>query len=77
MADPDPPQYTVYRSRPRLPWRRGDDDGPQAPQETPPREPRRRRRLRPGRILAYLAMAVTAWLLVSAIVFLISAQIQS
>ena len=40
-------------------------------------EPRRRRRLTVGRVVGYLAMGVAAWLLVSLVVFLISAQIQS
>ena len=99
MADDrenDPPEYTVYRSRPRflkgrddgrldgvrdqarpytvhsgrrglrLPWRR------RRQQETP-----KRRRLTVGRVLGWLAIAVTAWLLVSLVVFLVSAQIQS
>jgi LCP family protein required for cell wall assembly len=42
-----------------------------------PRVPRRRRRFAVRRLVAYLAMALTAWLLVSLVVFLISAQIQS
>jgi LCP family protein required for cell wall assembly len=88
MADDrhdDAPDYTVYRSRPRLPWRRDDDFGPE--REKPPRRPRwpfrrrrdrlPRRRLTPRRVVAYLAMALTAWLLVSLVLFLISAQIQS
>jgi len=91
MADDrqdDPPPYTVYRSRPRLLKRREEEDlgDPGAPPPPPKRRrwPFRRRkpgaprrRISPGRVLAYLAMAVTAWLLVSAIIFLISAQIQS
>jgi LCP family protein required for cell wall assembly len=91
MAD-DRPQYTKYRSRPRLPWERDDelasgepreDDAPKRRRRWPfrprrrEREPGRRRRLTVGRVVGYLAMAVTAWLLVSLIVFLISAQIQS
>jgi LCP family protein required for cell wall assembly len=89
MADDrhdDPPQYTVYRSRPRMPWRRGDDLG--EPRDDEPRRQRRwwpfrrrrdriRRRLTPGRIIGYLAMAAAAWLLVSLILFLVSSQIQS
>jgi LCP family protein required for cell wall assembly len=74
-----PPEYTVYRSRPKLPWRRdampdlgGDDrrngDG------LPPRPPQRRPRVR--RILAWLAVGVLAWCLVSLVLFLVSAQIQ-
>jgi LCP family protein required for cell wall assembly len=85
MADHDPPQYTKYRSRPRLPWERDGELGSGEPREPAPkrrwwpfrrREPRRRRRLTVGRVIGYLAMGVTAWLLVSLIVFLISAQIQ-
>ena len=75
MAD-DQPQYTVYRSRPRRPWRRGDDDDLGRGEPRDPK-PRRRWRFRPGRILAYVGIAVLAWLLISMIVFLISAQIQS
>jgi LCP family protein required for cell wall assembly len=89
MAD-DHPQYTKYRSRPRLPWERGDELSSGEPRESEPKRRRwpfrrretdptrpRRRRLTVGRVIAYLAMAVTAWLLVSLVVFLISAQIQS
>jgi LCP family protein required for cell wall assembly len=88
MADDrhdDTPQYTVYRSRPRMPWESGDEFG--APGDEPPRRRRRwpfrrkerrtRRKLTVGRVIGYLAMAVTAWLLISLVVFLISAQIQS
>jgi LCP family protein required for cell wall assembly len=88
MADQDSPQYTKYRSRPRLPWERDDELTPGEPREPAPKrrrwpfrrregEPRRRRRLTVGRVLGYLAMGVVAWLLVSLVVFLISAQIQS
>jgi LCP family protein required for cell wall assembly len=90
MADhDDEPQYTVYRSRPRLPWRREDDgvDGLREPEQEPSRPPRRRRlwpsrrrrgrRITVGRIVGYFALAVGAWLLVSLVLFLVSAQIQS
>jgi len=90
MADhrpDDPPQYTKYRSRPRLPWRRHDDLGESRGEPRDQAQKRRRwpfrrrdrprRRLSLGRIVGYLAMAVAAWLLVSLVVFLISAQIQS
>ena len=87
----DPPPYKVYRSRPRLVRRRDDDlllperEREAAPDGEPPRRRRwwpfrrkpGRRRITPGRVVAYLAMAVGAWLLVSLILFLISAQIQS
>jgi LCP family protein required for cell wall assembly len=88
MADhEEEPQYTVYRSRPRAPWRKDDagldglrdGDRPEAPPKPgvpgPPR--RRRRRITVGRVVGYLAMAVGAWVLVSLVLFLISAQIQS
>jgi LCP family protein required for cell wall assembly len=89
MADDDKPEYTVYRSRPRLPWQReeslgagGDDDGrpprrPRWPFRTRERDPRRKRRSTPGRIAAYLGIAIAGWLLLSFVVFLISAQVQS
>jgi LCP family protein required for cell wall assembly len=85
MADPpddEQPQYTLYRSRPRW-FRRRSDDGalPQAPpEEKPPpgvTPPKRRRRLRKGRIVGYFALALAGWLLVSLVLFMISAQIQS
>jgi LCP family protein required for cell wall assembly len=86
MAD-ESPQYTKYRSRPRLPWERDDDIGGGEPRERKRRrwpfrrrregEPRRRRRLTVGRVLGYVALGVVAWLLVSLVAFLISAQIQS
>jgi LCP family protein required for cell wall assembly len=82
MADPreeEQPQYTLYRSRPKLFRRRDSDDllpAPGRPDEAPPKPPRRRRKLRPGRILAYVALALVGWVLVSLVLFLISAQIQ-
>ena len=86
MADDDEqPQYTVYRSRPRAPWRKDDggiDDLREPVRELPPQPgapepPKRRRRITVGRVVGYLAMAVGAWLLVSLLLFLVSAQIQS
>jgi LCP family protein required for cell wall assembly len=81
MADhEDQPQYTVYRSRPRLPWRR-DDDGiddlrePGEKRDEP--KPKRRRRITVGRVVKYLALALGAWLLLSLVLFLVSAQIES
>jgi LCP family protein required for cell wall assembly len=85
------PEYTVYRSRPRFLSRRRDDD--LAPQQEPRpgeprpkrrnpfrrREPRRPgpRRITPGRVLKYLGLGLVAWLLVSGVLFLVSAQIQA
>ncbi len=79
--------YTVYRSAPRgLRSRlRGEDDvavadqGPRRPRDDrggPPREGWRRW-FTPKRVLAYLGGAIVAWLLLSVILFLVSAQIQS
>jgi LCP family protein required for cell wall assembly len=81
MADhDDEPRYTVYRSRPRLPWRRDEaglgelrDPGERRDE----RLPKRRRRITVGRVLRYLALAIGAWLLLSLVLFLVSAQIQS
>jgi LCP family protein required for cell wall assembly len=81
-----PPQYTLYRSRPRL-LRRGDErieDVPR-PGEQPP-ERRRwlpwrrrpgRRRITFGRVVAYLLLALVLWVGVSLILFLVSAQLHS
>jgi LCP family protein required for cell wall assembly len=92
MADDDPPEYNVYRSRPRLLSRDKPDDGRvQPPGEQPEYEvhgrrrrripnPFRRRRggkLTVGRVLRWVAGAVVVWLLVSLVLFLVSAQIQS
>jgi LCP family protein required for cell wall assembly len=95
MADDDPPEYNVYRSRPRLLSRDKPEDGRlQPPGETPEYEvhgrkrrrlpnPFRRRgaragkRLTVGRVVRWLAAAVAIWLLVSLVLFLVSAQIQS
>jgi hypothetical protein len=68
MADhDDEPQYTVYRSRPKLPWRRDSDglDGLREPGEKrdEPKLPKRRRRITVGRVVKYLALALGAWLL--------------
>src|SRR3954466_2031820 len=91
MADDDKPNYTLYRSRPR--WlRRRDDDGGLRDMQRPagyedvPARPRRRlpwprrrpgRRINAWRVLRWLVTALVAWLLVSLILFLISAQIES
>jgi LCP family protein required for cell wall assembly len=87
--DDGPPQYTVYKSRPRLLRReeRIDDLREEAPRPDgePPR-PRRwlpwrrrpgRRRLTFGRFLAWLVLAVVLWVGVSFILFLVSAQLHS
>jgi LCP family protein required for cell wall assembly len=82
------PEYTKYRTRPSLFRRRGERVAPDpaAPPAAPalPGAPglpgrtihRRRRRVSPKRVAAYLALALLAWVLVSAAAFLLSAQIQ-
>jgi LCP family protein required for cell wall assembly len=84
------PEYNVYRSRPRF-LSRGEredaaqDPGAPGPPPQEPRGPRRRRRLPRmggrgsirGRIVRWLLLALTGWLLLSLVLFLVSAQIQS
>jgi LCP family protein required for cell wall assembly len=88
MADhDDEPRYTLYRSRKRLPWRREPEgleglrepgEEPRPGEPGPPRPPRRPfRRITPGRVVKYVAIALGAWLLLSLVLFLVSAQIQS
>jgi LCP family protein required for cell wall assembly len=78
---PGPPEYKVYRSR-RKPLARGGDlealrrrlsrssDGgePRVPRDKPP--------ITPGRVLKWVALAIAGWLLLSLVLFLISAQTQ-
>src|SRR4051812_31643226 len=77
-----PPQYTKYRSRPSLLSGRGDPlarfrRGQKPGDEGGPQGPRRRKPITFGRVLKWLALAVGAWLAVSLLLFLVSAQIQS
>jgi LCP family protein required for cell wall assembly len=79
---PGPPEYKVYRSR-RRPIVRGSDldalrrrlsrvrDG-----DREPRRPRERQGITLGRVLKWIALAVAGWLLLSLVLFLVSAQIQ-
>ena len=75
--DDDPPEYTLYRARPRF-LSRGDGglgemqrapDGYEA-------APKRRRRIGGWRIVRWVVALVAAWLLVSLVLFLVSAQIE-
>ena len=80
MSDPKP-DYKVYRSRKR-PLQRlsgGTDLNAlkrrlsRARNEEPSREPRR---ITPGRVLKWIALAIAGWILLSIVLFLISAQLQ-
>ena len=76
MADPQaPPEYKVYRTRPRLP-RRGGDDGSMLDElrGAPPKE-RKRKPISVGRVVKWLALALVAWIGISLVLFLISAQV--
>ena len=79
---PGPPEYKVYRSRRRLVGRGADlealrerlslvrdRDGRQRP-------PGERRGITPGRVLKWIALAVAGWLLLSLVLFFVSAQLQ-
>jgi LCP family protein required for cell wall assembly len=80
---PGPPEYKVYRARrrpragggdldalrKRLSRHRQDDGGK-------PRPPREKREITPGRILKWVGIAVAGWLVLSLILFMISAQTQ-
>lgn len=75
------PEYRVYRSRRALLPRRhpdGSDRLARARGDGRPERGRRRAHRRPGgwRIARWLAGAVVAWMAVSALVFVVSAQIQ-
>jgi LCP family protein required for cell wall assembly len=79
MAGPEPPpQYTKYRSQPSLLERFGRGEKPRVP-SGPPHEVERPRRKRPvtwKRVVKWLALAAAAWVAVSLLLFLVSAQIE-
>ena len=82
-SDPGPPEYNVYRSRRKAPSRLsggGDLDALKKRlsrfRERQPRRPGERRGITPGRVLKWLALAVTGWLVLSLVLFLVSAQTQ-
>ena len=86
MSDPnqgDPPEYKVYRSR-KNPLQRlsgGTDLDAlkrrlSRARRDEPEPSREKRRITPGRVLKWIALAILGWLLLSVVLFLISAQIQ-
>jgi LCP family protein required for cell wall assembly len=77
---PGPPEYKVYRARKR-PFARGADLDAlkRRLSRVTGREPdleRKRKPITPGRVVKWVALAIAGWLLLSLILFLISAQIQ-
>ncbi|MEA2178204.1 MAG: hypothetical protein QOG77_1501 [Solirubrobacteraceae bacterium] len=85
MTTPDgpepPPEYTKYRSTSRLFGRAGDDLSPArepAPGVAPGAPPRRRRRRppTPGRVVRWVLLALVGWVVLSGVLFLVSAQIE-
>jgi LCP family protein required for cell wall assembly len=90
--DPDPRPYTTYRAAPRglLARLRGEEElALPEPGRGGPDEPGRWRRWRrgrgapgegrritPRRVLKYVAIAIAAWLLLSLVLFMVSAQIE-
>jgi len=79
-APPELPAYTVYRSRPRLLTRREPDElRPLPAPDRPPlpgEEPKRRKPISPRRVVKWVALALAAWIGISLLLFLVSAQIQ-
>ena len=73
------PEYTVYRSRkgPLSRFKREEPGGiDDLRRERRPRQPGRiRKPISVGRVLKWVAVAVVAWLLLSGLVFLVSAQL--
>jgi LCP family protein required for cell wall assembly len=79
--NPGPPEYKVYRARKRPLARRGDLDAlkrrlSRVTGREPDERERERKPITPGRVLKWLALAVVGWLLLSLVLFLVSAQIQ-
>jgi LCP family protein required for cell wall assembly len=75
-----PPEYRVYRARPRglLARLRGEEDSLDEPRRgaDSASPPRTGRRVTPLRVLAYALLALAGWLLVSLVLFIVSAQIE-
>jgi LCP family protein required for cell wall assembly len=80
-ADAPPPEYNLYRSRRKPLGGTGDLDALRKRlsrrSEGRPRPPREPGKITPGRVIRWIAFAVVGWLLLSFVLFLVSAQIQS
>jgi LCP family protein required for cell wall assembly len=68
-------EETLRDPAPRSRFKRPEE--PLPPRGGPSEEPGRRRPVTPRRVLKYLALAIVAWLALSVVLFLISAQVQS
>jgi LCP family protein required for cell wall assembly len=80
-ASGEPPPYRVYRARPRglLARLRGEEEALEQPRRRgsePSAGGGPRRRVTPLRVLAYALLALLGWLLVSLVLFVVSAQIE-
>jgi LCP family protein required for cell wall assembly len=78
---PGPPDYKVYRARRKPLARGGDLDSlrrrlSRSRGDDEPRAPREKRAITPGRVFKWIALAIAGWLLLSLVLFLISAQTQ-
>jgi LCP family protein required for cell wall assembly len=78
-----PPDYKVYRSRKRPLARLAGGTDLEAlkrrlrrARNEEPERPRERRDITPGRVLKWLALAILGWLVLSFVLFMVSAQIQ-
>lgn len=79
VAQP-PPDYTLYRSRPKgLRERLRPADAPvePPPRTRDPKQRRQRRGLGPWRIVRIVLLAFAGWLMLSLVLFCVSAQIRS
>src|SRR3954447_17521023 len=76
VPEPEQPQYTRYRSRPQL-FRRTEPtfSGPGS-LRGPKRDRANRRPLTAKRVIVWLLIAVGGWLLLSLVLFLVSAQFE-
>jgi LCP family protein required for cell wall assembly len=76
MPDPQaPPEYKLYRTRPRLRGRRSDDGSMLDELRQAPPEAKPRKRITVGRVVKWLVLALVAWVGLSLVLFLISAQV--